>query len=292
MKYRFRVEDSGTFWFHPHVRGYDQIERGLYAPFVVTGAEDIDVTADRTFVVDDVKLQATGELAPNGDPLDMMVGKQGNVLLLNGKRNGTIVVESGGRQRWRFVNSANGRYFTLRLGGHPFTVIGNDGGLLPKPYTTDTLLIVPGERYEVLVSFDDPEGTRTMLETLHYDRGHELPDQGARPLAEIVVGPRSDRTLRPVPETLRTIAPLAISAATPMKRFLLQENENGAKDGPTITGWLIGHASVQTESRTRASVGRTRSTSSAAPSCASPCTTSRLECGCSTATSSSTPNAA
>jgi FtsP/CotA-like multicopper oxidase with cupredoxin domain len=234
-EYRFRVEDSGTFWFHPHVRGYDQIERGLYAPFIVKGDEDIDVTADRTFVVDDVKLQATGELAPDGDPLDMMVGKQGNVLLLNGKRDGTIVVESGGRQRWRFVNSANGRYFTLRLGGHPFTIIGTDGGLLPKVRTVDTLLIAPGERYEVLVTFDDPEGTRATLETLHYDRGHELPDQGARPLAQIVVGPRNDRALRAVPQTLRTIAPLAITASTPMKRFLLQENETGAKDGPTFS---------------------------------------------------------
>ena len=125
--YRFTVEDAGTFWFHPHVRGYEQIEKGLYAPFVVKGDEDIDVTADRTFIVDDVKVAASGELAPDGDPLDLMVGKQGNVMLLNGKREGTIAVESGGRQRWRFVNSANGRYFTLRIAGHPFVVIGSDG---------------------------------------------------------------------------------------------------------------------------------------------------------------------
>ena len=31
------------------------------------------------------------------------------------------------------------------------SVIGWDGGLLPEPYETDTLLIAPGERYDVLV---------------------------------------------------------------------------------------------------------------------------------------------
>ncbi len=233
--YRFTVMDSGTFWFHPHVHGYEQIERGLYAALVVKGDEDLDVTADRTFIVDDVKLTAEGPLAFDGDKLDMMVGKQGNVLLLNGKREGKIVVDSGGRQRWRFVNSANGRYFNLRVAGHPFVVIGSDGGLLPRSYTADTLLIAPGERYEVIVTFDDAEGAHASLETIYYDRGHELPDQGARLLADIVVGPRVDRVLRPLPTELRSIEPFAITSSTVVKRFTLQENENGATDGPTFS---------------------------------------------------------
>ena len=239
--YRFQVTDSGTFWFHPHVRGFDQVERGLYAALIVAadnapaGQDDLDVTADRTFIVDDVKVTAEGALAFDGDKLDMMVGKQGNVLLLNGKRDGTIAVDSGGRERWRFVNAANGRYFNLRVAGHPFVVVGSDGGLLPRSFTTDTLLIAPGERYEVIVAFDDAPGAHATLETIHYDRGHDLPDQGPRPLAEIVVGPHVERVLRPLPTTLRTIAPLAVTAGTVVKRFTLQEDENGAADGPTFS---------------------------------------------------------
>ncbi len=233
--YRFKVMDSGTFWFHPHVRGYEQIERGLYAALVVSGDEDLDVTADRTFIVDDVKVTAEGPLAFDGDKLDMMVGKQGNVLLLNGQHGGTIVIDSGGRQRWRFVNSANGRYFNLRVADHPFVVVGSDGGLLPRSYTADTLLIAPGERYEVIVSFDDAEGAHASLETIYYNRGHELPDQGPRVLADIVVGPHAGRALRPLPTVLRSIDPLPITASTVVKRFTLQENENGAADGPTFS---------------------------------------------------------
>ena len=32
--YVFTASDAGTFWYHPHVHGDVQIERGLYAPIV------------------------------------------------------------------------------------------------------------------------------------------------------------------------------------------------------------------------------------------------------------------
>ncbi|MBS2012554.1 MAG: multicopper oxidase family protein [Deltaproteobacteria bacterium] len=228
-EYRFRVEDAGTFWYHPHVRANEQIERGLYAPLLVTEDDAVDVTADRTFVLDDVKLEASGALSASSEALDTMVGKQGNVLLVNGRRGGALTVPQGARERWRFVNAANGRYFNLRVPGRDLLVIGTDGGLVPVPYRADTVLMAPGERYELLVSFDEPEGARAVLETIHYDRGHELPDQGPRTLFDIEVRGRSERILRPVPAQLRTIAPLDLPAATVTKRFALQERE--APDG-------------------------------------------------------------
>ncbi len=97
--YRFRVEDAGTFWFHPHVRADEQIERGLYAPFVVVQDDGVDTVADRVFVLDDVRLVASGELSTHIDALDLMVGRQGNVLLANGRRGATLEVLSGARER-------------------------------------------------------------------------------------------------------------------------------------------------------------------------------------------------
>jgi len=225
FEYRFRVEDAGTFWYHPHVRANEQIEKGLYGAFLVTEDDGIDVTADRMFVLDDVKLEATGALSTSVDALDTMVGKQGNVLLVNGQRGGALAVPRGARERWRFVNAANGRYFNLRVPGHEMIVVGTDGGLVPVPYRAETLLVAPGERYEVLVTFDDAEGTRAALETIHYDRGHELPDQGPRALFDIDIRGTNDRTLRAVPAQLRAIAPLDLPASTTTKRFALQEKE-------------------------------------------------------------------
>jgi FtsP/CotA-like multicopper oxidase with cupredoxin domain len=39
----------------------------------------------------------------------------------------------------------------MHLHGLPQLVIGKDGFPLPQPYSTDTLVIAPGERYTVLV---------------------------------------------------------------------------------------------------------------------------------------------
>ncbi|HHH31414.1 MAG TPA: hypothetical protein ENK57_24125, partial [Polyangiaceae bacterium] len=33
--YRFTPKDAGTFWFHPHIRTSEQVERGLYGVLVV-----------------------------------------------------------------------------------------------------------------------------------------------------------------------------------------------------------------------------------------------------------------
>jgi FtsP/CotA-like multicopper oxidase with cupredoxin domain len=185
--YRFVANDAGTFWYHPHVDSDVQVERGLYGVVIVRGGPKIPVDADRTFVLDDVKLEATGKLSTDTDALDVMLGRQGNVVLANGVSDGHIVAKSGARERWRFVNSANGRYFNLQLRKHRWKVIGWDGGIIPEPYDADTLLIAPGERYEVLVDLPDAEGSQLTLETVHYDRGHDVPDPGPIPVFEIAV---------------------------------------------------------------------------------------------------------
>ena len=185
--YEFVADVPGTFWYHPHVRSDTQIERGLYAPIVVRGGPAPKVENDRVFVLDDIKLNANGTLSDSTTQLDVMLGRQGNVLLANGVRAGRMTVKSGARERWRFVNAANGRYFNLRLPGHSFTVIGWDGGLLAEPYTTETLLIAPGERYEVLVDIPDAAGSALSLQTVHYDRGHDIPDPGPQSVLKIQV---------------------------------------------------------------------------------------------------------
>lgn len=190
--YELVANTPGTFWYHPHLRSDMQIERGLYAPVVVRGDVTPEVDDDRTIVLDDVKLNADGTLSETTTQLDVMLGRQGNVVLANGMRNARMVVKHGARERWRFINAANGRYFNLHLPGHRFTVIGWDGGLLSEPYTTDTLLIVPGERYELLVEFPDREGSELKLETDYYDRGHDIPNVGPQRVLDLeVVGSAS-----------------------------------------------------------------------------------------------------
>src|SRR5262249_33733792 len=101
--YEFDVPDAALFWYHPHLDGAVQVEKGLYAPLVVHGVDDVPVHADRVFVIDDVKLAADGKLDPTTDDTDMMYGRQGNTLLVNGQVGATLHAHAGARERWRIV---------------------------------------------------------------------------------------------------------------------------------------------------------------------------------------------
>ena len=226
FEYRFTARDASSFWYHPHVRAYDQIERGLYAPMVVSGDTTPEVAADRYIVLDDVKLDADGSLNKDTTELDRMLGRQGNVLLVNGQRAPVALrVAAGSRERWRFVNAANGRYFNLRIPGARFLVIGSDGGLLAQPYEAETLLVTPGERYDVLVTFGKSPGDSGVLQTVYYDRGHDIPDPGPLDLLRVAYGAAAPAQPAPLPDTWGPAPRLPITETTLVRPFVLDEYE-------------------------------------------------------------------
>lgn len=229
--YRFVVVDAGTFWYHPHVRGDVQVERGLYGMLVVKGAPDVAVNVERRFILDDVKLEATGELSATTDPLDVMLGRQGNVLLVNGTTALELRAESGARERWRFVNAANGRYFNLRLPDHTFRVIGWDGGMLAQPYDADALLIAPGERYEVLVELRGEVGAKLALQTVYYDRGHNVPDPGPQDLLTLKLTDTAP-AVAALPTAWGEFATLPFDDTTPVQKLVLTEDEGSPGQDP------------------------------------------------------------
>ena len=235
--YEFDARDAGLFWYHPHVQGDVQVERGLYAPVVVRGDVEPEVAADRVIVLDDVKLEATGKLSTTTEPLDMMMGRQGNVLLANGHTGATLEAEAGSRERWRFVNSANGRYFNLAVPGHPLLVIGWDGGLLATPYSTETLLIAPGERYDVLFDLTGDVGASLPVQTLFYDRGHNMTDPGPQDVFTVHLARRAAKPPADLPASWGTYTPLPVDGSTPVRTLVLNEQEQGlAEPKFTING--------------------------------------------------------
>lgn len=223
--YAFTFTEAGTFWFHPHLEADEQIERGLYAPIVVRGGDDLAVDAERVLVLDDVKVESSGALSETVTSLDLMVGRQGNVLLVNGQKLPTLAARAGARERWRFVSAANGTYFNVALPGRALRVVGWDGGLLAAPYEVESLVIAPGERYDVLVELGGAAGEAIELQTLHYDRGHALPDLGPRALARIALETAVAAPAPDLPQRWGSIAPLAVTDATPRRRLVLTEAE-------------------------------------------------------------------
>ncbi|MFO0745727.1 MAG: multicopper oxidase family protein [Myxococcota bacterium] len=153
--YRFSPPDAGSFWYHPHVKTNEQVEKGLYGLFVVHEAAPPTVDADRYFTLDDILLDADG-LAPFlSTMMEEMHGRTGNTLLTNGQVDAvSLAAHKGQVERWRLVNPANARTMELTLAGASWRVMGTDGGLVATPYVVDRLVLPVGQRYDLEVTYD------------------------------------------------------------------------------------------------------------------------------------------
>jgi FtsP/CotA-like multicopper oxidase with cupredoxin domain len=215
FEYRFVVPDAGTFWYHPHVHESAQMERGLYGPIVVRGASEPAADAEGVIVLDDLRLGADGQIAPPGDLLEQHNGREGEVPLVNGRQGTTLTLRAGQRQRWRIINAGSARFYRLGMEGYRFTVVGTDGGLLPSPRVHDELLLVPGDRLDVLVDGVQPPGSTTALRNLPYARGHGAGVTTAFDLMTVrVTGDAPVATLS-APTGGAAIAPIATASVTP-----------------------------------------------------------------------------
>lgn len=162
--YRFKVPDAGSYWYHPHVRADLQVEKGLYGPIVVFDPKDPTYDAERFLLLDDIRLDSKGAIAPENGMDYSMGGRFGNMLLTNGRPSKEAVAsaEQGTVERWRIVNTANARTMIVGVEGASFRVIATDGGLLPEPYYADRITVAIGQRYDLEVTYDQP-GTAKLV---------------------------------------------------------------------------------------------------------------------------------
>jgi FtsP/CotA-like multicopper oxidase with cupredoxin domain len=157
FEYRFIVRDDGSYWYHPHHRAHEQLEKGLYAPLVVRRPEDPKYHRERYLLLDDLTIDPnTGDFPPTLiEMMELVHGRMGKMFLTNGKPSEEVIdtADQGTIERWRIVNASNARTMKLSLRGASFRVIATDGGLLREPYTTDSLIVAVGQRYDLEVSY-------------------------------------------------------------------------------------------------------------------------------------------
>jgi FtsP/CotA-like multicopper oxidase with cupredoxin domain len=244
--YTFTVPDAGLFWYHPHVRAAAQVGDGLYGALLVepsAAAADrpgagagVDMGDDLVLVLSDMQVNDDGTL---GDPeaggdIGALFGREGNTVLVNGRVAPTVRARPGLRQRWRIVNAAKSRYFQLAVADHRFTRIGGDGGLIAAPLETDRLLVIPGERADVVVTFHGSPGTRLPVRWIAYDRGFGSTE--FRPEENILyveLSPDEPVDEVPLPATLREVAPLDVAAVTTVRSIALTQ---ATVDGRLVLG--------------------------------------------------------
>ncbi len=173
--YEFEIPagSAGTYWYHPHYHGNvnTQLFAGLSGAIVVDGPlnmmPELQNVPDYLIAFKDLELDTQGAV-PLLTPVAWMNGREGNRVMVNGAVKPTLIIDAG-MVRLRLMNQSVARYYNLKLAGHPMTVIATDDGFVGTPYTVDSLLLAPGERYEVLVS-GSPSGDIVLLNQ-PYDRG-------------------------------------------------------------------------------------------------------------------------
>ena len=111
-------------------------------------------------------------------------------------------------------------------------LVGTDGGLVETPVPVDAVLITPGERVELIVTFDRPGEAR--LTTRPYARGWMgpgEPKEAGLVLLTARVSGQPAAASPPLPPVLNRIAPLGEPVVS--RRFVFTEamTQGNGRDG-------------------------------------------------------------
>jgi FtsP/CotA-like multicopper oxidase with cupredoxin domain len=172
-RYRLRLEDAGTFWYHPHFNSSEQLERGLKGVLIVEESERQPWSQDWVWLIDDWLLQKDGTIYPHFNTgRDLMHdGRWGNVLTVNGKYQPEYTAKPGERVRLRLINGANARIFSPHIQGISATVIAVDGRPVSKFFTLDKFVLSPGNRIDLDVKIPEQAGGKTFTVEDRFARG-------------------------------------------------------------------------------------------------------------------------
>jgi FtsP/CotA-like multicopper oxidase with cupredoxin domain len=172
--YEFTLRDAGTYWYHPHYDTVQQLGKGLYGAIVVTDPADPELGEELVLMLSDMSLDEEGQFQSDelGGDFSRLFGREGGVLLVNGRVNPVLRARSGLRQRWRVLNAARSRYMGLAFEGQAFTRLGGDGGLAQRPSeVVGPPILVPGARADLSVAPIGTPGTETQVQWVATDRG-------------------------------------------------------------------------------------------------------------------------
>lgn len=244
------AQPPATLWYHTHLHGEtaSRVYAGLAGVLIVDDGIDADRGLPATYGVDDLvlvlqdkRLDASGQALYRPGEADLMHGFLGDTAVVNGRLGPRFSVPPG-IVRLRLVNGANARNFDLAFAdGRLFALIATDQGTLPKPLALSRIRLTPGERVELLVDFASGDGA-TLVSAPHAEtRGamrmggmmHDalpLPETFTAPfpIAAFAVDPALPAPVRTLPAALDALdEPLPEPTAT--RRFVL--NDMGAMMG-------------------------------------------------------------
>ena len=193
FRYQIYFRDAGIYWYHPHHREDVQQEMGLAGNMLVDPIPENyynEVNREEVLMLDDLLL-ADDDIVPFGDESAnyMLMGRFGNVFLVNGEPDYSLQVDRGEVVRLFLTNTSNTRTFNLSFRREdpdadgteailPMKVVGSDVGRFEREAVERNAVIAPAERYVVEVRF--PESGRYLMvnhvQGINHRQGVFLPE--------------------------------------------------------------------------------------------------------------------
>ena len=156
--YKLRFPDAGIYWYHPHIREDIQQALGLYGNILVRqrGAK-IPANREQILMLQDLLVGDAG-LTPWGQesPTHALMGRFGNVFLVNGEPGYRLSVRRGEVVRFYFTNASSTRTLNLSFPAARMKLVATDAGPFEREAWVESVVIAPAERYVVDVQFDRP----------------------------------------------------------------------------------------------------------------------------------------
>ncbi|GMG83815.1 multicopper oxidase family protein [Paralimibaculum aggregatum] len=198
--YDFDANDAGTYWYHPHVRSWEQVDRGLSGALIVEEEAPPEVDRDEVLLLDDWRLDEQAQIHDSFDSMHdrSHAGRIGNHVTVNGNPAHGLTVRRHHRLRLRLVNAANARIFDIGLKGLAGWVAALDGQPLAVPEPMTRLSLAPAQRADLVLDVTEDEADEAFL--ISHERGGDFAlttlriDGAARParLAEMRPLPPND----------------------------------------------------------------------------------------------------
>lgn len=146
---------AATLWYHPHPHGLTGLHayRGLAGAFVIEDEVSDSLDIPKDYGVDDIPVVLMDHRFHEDGSLDETdlpdLGLMGDTPTVNGITNAHFAASTR-RVRFRVLDGSNMRFFNLKFSDdRPFQVIASDAGFLVEPLERTSLMIGPGERWEL-----------------------------------------------------------------------------------------------------------------------------------------------
>ncbi|GLJ52123.1 hypothetical protein SUGI_1108630 [Cryptomeria japonica] len=167
--YKFTIiGQEGTLWWHAHVRWLRATLNGAIViypklgspyPFPQPSAE-IPVVLGEWWNADAEVVERQALITggrPNLSDAFTINGQPGDLYPCSTPGTFNLLVQQGRTYLLRIVNAALNDHLFFKIASHSFTVVSVDGSYT-KPYTTDVMMISPGQTTDVLLTANQAPG--------------------------------------------------------------------------------------------------------------------------------------